>query len=648
MIVRSLVPLALAALLLSPLSSRAVPSGGVQVAVVPFGAPCGPFNRCPVNGGVLIPMPDGSLMRQAGYSVLGQEFNDARAVVALRPVPGQPLDRFLQLGVRASMDEVVALTEDGLPGLAMARERMPVHYANASASFSDRLQFLDANLALGAQIGVSLTWTLSSDYCSGGRANCRLRDPIVPRQLPPDTFRTHADSSTAIRSLIELPGGPDVAEDSFMHSASHYTHALSGYVAQRIVGRPHELTHSFTVINGSAYDFTLAATASITLDGANLVNWNVGGPQPFIQRPVQRALNLLDYDDTLHLTSLQGIDLATGQPLNGLRMVTSLGLAVLPEALSPVPEPSALVLMLAGLGLLAVRRLRRGLPLLALLASPLAVQAQRTTPEVWVEGIVCCDDNGGQSYAQRAAAGLIGDGRQVLGPTGSALSQAIAGFGFLRLLGEVGYGGSNAAAGFVDQITLLPSNPAWLGEFATLHWRFAVQGGVLQSDLGPGGYGSITVWASALNALPGSGSRQTQWVNPEDAKPEAIFGDPLPWLVDVRQAFVFGEPFAVGFQLDLSVGANQAYGLADLFHTATWQGITQVSLAGQALGPADYSLIAASSTDYRGAITPVPEPAAAWLWLAALPALWRRARRSNARARTGATGARCLRPIAGE
>lgn len=278
---------------------------------------------------------------------------------------------------------------------------------------------------------------------------------------------------------------------------------------------------------------------------------------------------------------------------------------------------------------LAARRLFRGLVLTAVLAVPLGAQAQLPTPEVWVEGLACCDETGGQSYGQRAPRGVLSDGRPTLGPTGSASAQSVAGFGFLRVFGEsAGIATADAAAGFVDRLTLLPVNPAFIGEVGVLEWQFALTGAVDLFDQGAGGFSQISVRANALNALAGTGEKYTEWSNPmEDGALVVINGDPLPWRVTVRQLFEFGAPVAIGLQVRVSSGAVEAYALADLMHTATWQGITQVSLFGQGLDPAAYDLSSASGTDYRSAITPVPEPASFWLWLLALPGLLWKVRR---------------------
>jgi len=46
----------------------------------------------------------------------------------------------------------------------------------------------------------------------------------------------------------------------------------------------------------------------------------------------------------------------------------------------------------------------------------------------------------------------------------SARAQSVAGFGFLRVLGEsIGIASANADAGLVDQFTLLPAYPAFIG-----------------------------------------------------------------------------------------------------------------------------------------------------------------------------------------
>lgn len=607
-------------LALASLPAAAIPSGSAQAQVIRHLEACQPFGNCPSSSGPLIPLPDGSWWRAAGFQPLGAEFNSALAVAALRPVPGQPLDRLLQLGVMASMDRSVSLTADGLPGPVLPREQLPVHVAHASASFSDLLQFLDPTLPLGAPLSVSFTWTLSSDYCAPA-LNCRLRDPQVPPVLPPSTLRAHANASTAVLSSVDLPGGTSAVSDAFVHAASDPAQADSAYVAQRIVGRPHTLTHQFSVLNGASHLYTVAATAAITLDAANLVDWSVVG-LPSTQLPLQRALNLLDYADTLHLTDLRGFD-ANGQPLGALRVLTSLGLGIVPEALPAVPEPGSAALLLAGLLALARRGRRRAALLLCsgALVSPMALHAQALpAPEVWVAGQVCCNDGGGQDFAQRAAQGVAGGAARSQGFNGSMHAQAQAGFGFVRLLAETGGNGfADASAGFTDQLTLLPANPAWMGEYAVLSWTFRLTGGVLLLDMASGGFGSVSADARALGALPGTGVQATQWHNPQDDfAPQDIQGQALPWQVTVRQGFVFGEPFTIGLELRAFSGSFDAYGLLDLLHTATWEGVSEVSLAGVALAADAYTLQSASGTDYRGPISPVPEPASQALWLSAL------------------------------
>jgi hypothetical protein len=128
------------------------------------------------------------------------------------------------------------------------------------------------------------------------------------------------------------------------------------------------------------------------------------------------------------------------------------------------------------------------------------------------------------------------------------------------------------------------------------------------------GYGSVSIDAYSPGAAPGTGRMLATWFNAIGG-PVQFDGDALPRDVVVRQGFIFGEPFDIGFQLNATVGAAGAYALADLMNTATWGGITAVSLNGVTLGMDAFRLQSASGTDYRSAISAVPEPGTWLLWM---------------------------------
>lgn len=306
---------------------------------------------------------------------------------------------------------------------------------------------------------------------------------------------------------------------------------------------------------------------------------------------------------------------------SGLNLMNSL------KPATPVPEPATGALMLSGLGALAwaLRRRQRAL-LLALACAAGSAHAQ----QLRVEGYTCageCD-----TYAQQSSV-LPLSALSVKAYGGSdARSAAQADFGVLRLLASSsGFASSQTTVSFADRLTVLPASAPWTGMFGLLEWRMALSGmGDLQI-IAADGYGSVGIDTFAPGASPGTGRSQSFWFNAIGG-PVQFEGDALPRDIVVRQGFVFGEPFDIGFQLNATTGAAGAVAQADLMNTATWGGITSVSVAGVALDVDAFRLQSASGTDYLNAITPVPELPAALLWVLGLGVL-RMCHRGNAAGR---------------
>jgi hypothetical protein len=539
----------------------------------------------------------------------------------------------VELGVSATLTQLGKrnLTRSGEPGADLLAP-MWRDSASASALYRDQLTFGDPTLPAGAPVTVSLSYYLSSDLCGGGGGAVPPPHVTVCAMQPPDLFDpdaaafAHPRAVVEIASSVTLPGGVD--RWSSTRNAS-VPGVGGGVVPIALTGNT--LTHTFMVANGATHDYALSLTGVVVYDGLDYVDPGgralAGGVQTWFD---------LDYFDTLHLGAVEATD-ALGNALPGFAITNSFGWTL--DTTPPVPEPATSGAMLIGLGAL-LRSLRRPgrrghrRPLLAMTITMLACGAAGTAQAqvLAVEGYACageCSQYGEQRSSGPALSQLAS---QASGSTSAAHSSTSADFGVLRLYSASsgGLATSQAVARFSDNLTVRPTVPALLGEFGVLEWRLALDGiGDLQVFTDDG-YGSVNIDAFVPVATLDRRWTSLRWFN-EIGGPVQFDGDPWPRTIEIRQGFVFGEPFEIGFQLSASTGAAGALAVADVRHTATWGGIDAVRVSGVALDVDDYTLQSASGTDYRGALTPVPELSPALALAIGLAALALRRRRPRGR-----------------
>jgi hypothetical protein len=591
---RRVLQLALALAGCVALPAAALPEGITSADIALwYGGPS--YNRS-VTGRSFVIVPS-----QAGVGAIGANGALARVQFVgptggtgpgLGLVPGQPGAVLVELGIQATLVQGHPLTLSGEPGFDVITP-MWRDLASASALYRDQLTFSDASLPPGAPLTVSLSYYLSSDKCRGAGA-CVLQPPtgFDPKLAPFGQARAVVE----VASSVTLPTGVDRQASVRIDSSP----GLAGGIVPGLGGNA--LTHSFTVANGATHDYALSLVGTVVFDGLDYLAPNgvasVGRVQTYFD---------LDYLDTLHIGAIEATD-ALGQALPNFAISNSLGWTI--ATTPPVPEPATGGLMLLGLAALgwALRRRRQHL-LLALACAAGAAQAQQLRVDVYACAGECDTDTRQSSMLALSALVQQGFGG------GAALSAAEADFGVLKLLAtSTGFAASQATTSFSDRLTVLPANPLWAGEFGVLEWRMALSGAGDLQITAVDGYGSVSIDAFSQGAAPGTGRMLSTWFNAIGG-PVQFDGDALPRDVVVRQGFVFGEPFDIGFQLNATAGAAGAYALADLMNTATWGGITAVRLNGAALGADEFRLQSASGTDYRSAITPVPEPGTWLLWI---------------------------------
>ena len=225
---------------------------------------------------------------------------------------------------------------------------------------------------------------------------------------------------------------------------------------------------------------------------------------------------------------------------------------------------------------------------------------------------------------------------------GDAAASALAAFGVLKVDGVartefywndgVGIPSSyfvtdaHSNASFSDYLTFV-GQPA--GTPGMLAFDVLLRGAETTSGAGPWGYASAQ-WQFDLrvDGQPFQAYRSaTLAVNPSDGFTFTLVdsGDAFS-LHRYEVPIVFGSPVSLSASLEGHASAHvQVFGADssfeagyDLARSAYWGGIASVTVDGEAVA---FGVSAASGTDYRSSLIPVPEPASAALLLLGLAAL---------------------------
>jgi hypothetical protein len=190
---------------------------------------------------------------------------------------------------------------------------------------------------------------------------------------------------------------------------------------------------------------------------------------------------------------------------------------------------------------------------------------------------------------------------------GSAQYGSVGMYAHFRANASAGFAASETTAGWTDTLTLMPVNPAQLGQNAVLSFSLHLDG-VLDGLPTGNSYTRIGTQVWLNNATTASNFR---------AQGQGQGGFPFHKVIDQDLNFnvtvKLGTPFELGVFSRASVGTAGAgpnwfsEATSDFASTLTWQGISGVTLAGNAIA---YTLSSQSGIDWTQAYTAsVPEPA---------------------------------------
>ncbi|MDR7331814.1 PEP-CTERM sorting domain-containing protein [Roseateles asaccharophilus] len=202
---------------------------------------------------------------------------------------------------------------------------------------------------------------------------------------------------------------------------------------------------------------------------------------------------------------------------------------------------------------------------------------------------------------------------------GSATYGSVGMYAHFRANNSSGFAAAESTAGWTDTWTLMPANPSQIGQNAVLSFSVHLDG-VLDGLPTGNSYTRIgsQVWLN--NAAVGGQNFRVQGQGQGGFPFHQVINQDLSFSVTVK----LGTPFELGIFSRASAGVAGAgpnwfsEASSDFASTLTWQGISGVTLAGNAI---DYTLSSQSGIDWTVAYAPVPEPSVALLLSAGLLAL---------------------------
>lgn len=208
---------------------------------------------------------------------------------------------------------------------------------------------------------------------------------------------------------------------------------------------------------------------------------------------------------------------------------------------------------------------------------------------------------------------------------------------FAPLPGGLEHNGvSSLSAAFIDDITIVPENPALIFQPAILHGTLRLDGNVFVSannvpPLGPNDARSSlsAAWSARVDIFDGGTNSAAVWnaqsrvgTNPGSEGPSvpAVLAFELP----VRLGSTVPLQLSVGLFVQVAGGALQGRGdvtgIVALYDTLTWGGITAVTTTDGT--PIEFDVFSGSGVDWsQPASAPVPLPGTAWLVLSGLGAV---------------------------
>lgn len=232
-------------------------------------------------------------------------------------------------------------------------------------------------------------------------------------------------------------------------------------------------------------------------------------------------------------------------------------------------------------------------------------------------------------------------------PAGTVAVRGAAGFGWLRaeasldlfapLPGGLEHNGiGNLSAGFSDDITIVPHDPALLFQPAILHATLRLDGNVFVAannvpPLGPNDARSSLAagWDARVDIFDGSTNSAVAWngqsrVGTNAGSSGTSVPTVLAFQLPVRLGSAVPLQLSVGLFVQVAGGALQGRGdvsgIVALYDTLSWGGITAITTTDGT--PIEFDVLSGSGVDWsQPASAPVPLPGTAWLVLAGLGAI---------------------------